>query len=197
MEDFYYAGGLPTCSRPLANRCNKDAITANGKRSGRTCRTPRFDESVIRTLDNPFMANAGITIPARQSRAERRRDQTKRRDGQTAAHRGKAVVFETIEELHERINDESLDIDENSVMVLKNCGPKGYPGMAEGGQHAAAAEVLRKGHQRHGARERRPHERHRVRHRRTARRTEAAAGAPRLRSNRRLGHPSTRQAAEA
>ena len=54
-------------------------------------------------------------------------------------HRGKAVVFETIEELHERINDESLDIDENSVMVLKNCGPKGYPGMAEVGKHAAAA----------------------------------------------------------
>jgi dihydroxy-acid dehydratase len=60
-------------------------------------------------------------------------------------HRGRAIVFESIEEFHARINDEALDVDENSVMVLKNCGPRGYPGMAEVGNMPLPPKVLRKG----------------------------------------------------
>ena len=60
-------------------------------------------------------------------------------------HTGRAVVFDTIEDLHARVNDESLDIDENCVMVLKNCGPRGYPGMAEVGNMPVPAKLLRKG----------------------------------------------------
>ena len=60
-------------------------------------------------------------------------------------HTGRAVVFDTIEDLHARVNDENLDIDENCVMVLRNCGPRGYPGMAEVGNMPVPAKLLRKG----------------------------------------------------
>src|SRR5206468_7161935 len=61
------------------------------------------------------------------------------------SHRGRAVVFETIEDYHRRVDDVNLDIDEACVMVLKNCGPKGYPGMAEVGNMALPAKLLKKG----------------------------------------------------
>jgi L-arabonate dehydrase len=65
--------------------------------------------------------------------------------GHLLQHRGRAVVFESVEELHSRVHDESLDIDENCMMVLKNCGPRGYPGMAEIGNMPIPAKLLRKG----------------------------------------------------
>ena len=80
-------------------------------------------------------------------------------------HRGRAVVFENIEDFHKRIDDPKLDIDEKCIMVLKNCGPKGYPGMAEVGNMPLPPKLLQKGRHRHGADIGRAHERHRLRHR--------------------------------
>ena len=79
-------------------------------------------------------------------------------------HTGRAVVFENIEDFHARIDDEKLDIDENCVMVLKNCGPKGYPGMAEVGNMPLPPKLLRKGITDMVRISRRAHERHRLRH---------------------------------
>ncbi len=146
MEDFYYAGGLPTVLKSIGDSLHKDAMTANGKTIWDNVKdAENFNSSVIRPLDNPFMANAGITILRGNLAPNGAVIKPSAATAKLLQHRGKAVVFETIEELHERINDESLDIDENSVMVLKNCGPKGYPGMAEVGNMPLPPKVLRKG----------------------------------------------------
>ncbi len=146
MEDFYYAGGLPTVLKSIGDSLHKDALTANGKTIWDNVKdAENFNSSVIRPLDNPFMANAGITILRGNLAPNGAVIKPSAATAKLLQHRGRAVVFETIEELHERINDESLDIDENSVMVLKNCGPKGYPGMAEVGNMPLPPKVLRKG----------------------------------------------------
>ena len=146
MEDFYYAGGLPTVLRSIGDSLYKDALTANGKTIWDNVKdAENFNPNVIRPLDNPFMKNAGITILRGNLAPNGAVIKPSAATAKLLQHRGKAVVFETIEELHERINDESLDIDENSVMVLKNCGPKGYPGMAEVGNMPLPPKVLRKG----------------------------------------------------
>ena len=146
MEDFYYAGGLPTVLKSIGDSLHKDALTVNGKTLWDNVKdAENFNSSVIRPLDNPFMANAGITILRGNLAPNGAVIKPSAATAKLLQHRGKAVVFETIEELHERINDESLDIDENSVMVLKNCGPKGYPGMAEVGNMPLPPKVLRKG----------------------------------------------------
>ena len=146
MEDFYYAGGLPTVLKSIGDSLHKDALTANGKTIWDNVKdAENFNSNVIRPLDSPFMANAGITILRGNLAPNGAVIKPSAATAKLLQHRGKAVVFETIEELHERINDESLDIDENSVMVLKNCGPKGYPGMAEVGNMPLPPKVLRKG----------------------------------------------------
>jgi L-arabonate dehydrase len=146
MEDFYYAGGLPVVLKEIAAHLHADAITANGKTIGENvANAENYDANVIRSVANPFMANAGIAILRGNLAPNGAVIKPSAATPHLLQHRGKAVVFETIEELHERINDESLDIDENSVMVLKNCGPKGYPGMAEVGNMPLPPKVLRKG----------------------------------------------------
>ncbi len=146
MEDFYYAGGLPAVLKSIGDSLHKDALTANGKTIWDNVKDAEtFNSNVIRPLDNPFMANAGITILRGNLAPNGAVIKPSAATAKLLQHRGRAVVFETIEELHERINDESLDIDENSVMVLKNCGPKGYPGMAEVGNMPLPPKVLRKG----------------------------------------------------
>ena len=146
MEDFYYAGGLPTVLKSIGDSLHKDALTANGKTIWDNVKdAENFNPGVIRPLDNPFMKNAGITILRGNLAPNGAVIKPSAATAKLLQHRGKAVVFETIEELHERINDESLDIDENSVMVLKNCGPKGYPGMAEVGNMPLPPKLLKKG----------------------------------------------------
>ena len=146
MEDFYYAGGLPTVLKSIGDSLHKNALTVNGKTIWDNVKdAENMNPSVIRPLDNPFLSNAGITILRGNLAPNGAVIKPSAATAKLLQHRGRAVVFENIEELHERINDESLDIDENSVMVLKNCGPKGYPGMAEVGNMPLPPKVLRKG----------------------------------------------------
>ena len=146
MEDFYYAGGLPTVLKSIGDSLHKNALTVNGKTIWDNVKdAENMNPGVIRPLDNPFLSNAGITILRGNLAPNGAVIKPSAATAKLLQHRGRAVVFENIEELHERINDESLDIDENSVMVLKNCGPKGYPGMAEVGNMPLPPKVLRKG----------------------------------------------------
>jgi dihydroxy-acid dehydratase len=104
-----------------------------------------YSTEVIQPLERPFKEKAGIAV-LRGNLAPR--GAVIKPSAATPAlmvHKGRAVVFENIEDFHKRIDDESLDIDENCVMVLKNCGPKGYPGMAEVGNMPLPPKVLRKG----------------------------------------------------
>ncbi|NAT30160.1 dihydroxy-acid dehydratase, partial [Pseudomonas syringae pv. actinidiae] len=150
MEEFYYAGGLPAVLRRMNEARllpNPDALTVNGKSIGEnTCNSPIYGEDqVIRALDNPIRADGGICV-LRGNLAPL--GAVLKPSAATPAlmqHRGRAVVFENFEMYKSRINDPDLDIDASSVMVLKNCGPKGYPGMAEVGNMGLPAKLLAQG----------------------------------------------------
>jgi L-arabonate dehydrase len=148
MEDFFYAGGLPTVLRELveANILNRDALTVNGQSIGKNVAdAPCWNRDVIRHFSDPFKANAGIAVLRGNLAPDGAVIKPSAASPHLLQHRGRAVVFETIEEFHARINDDALDIDESCVMVLKNCGPRGYPGMAEVGNMPLPSKLLRKG----------------------------------------------------
>jgi L-arabonate dehydrase len=146
MEDFCYAGGLPALMKEIRASLHTDAVTANGKTVGENIAdAENFNPDVIKPLDQPFMDKAGIAV-LRGNLAPR--GAVIKPSAATASllvHKGRAVVFENIEDFHSRIDDESLDVDETCILVLKNCGPKGYPGMAEVGNMPLPPKVLRKG----------------------------------------------------
>jgi L-arabonate dehydrase len=148
MEDFYYAGGLPRVLRELgeAGTLHRDALTANGKSIlENVAEAPCWNAEVIHSFAAPFKSNAGIAVLRGNLAPDGAVIKPSAASPQLLKHRGRAVVFESIEEFHLRINDENLDVDESCVMVLKNCGPRGYPGMAEVGNMPLPPKLLRKG----------------------------------------------------
>jgi L-arabonate dehydrase len=146
MEDFCYAGGIPAVMKEMANHLHTDLMTSSGKTVWENIEdAENFNTDVIMSQDKPFMDKAGICV-LRGNLAPK--GAVIKPSAATAAllvHTGRAVVFENIEDFHARIDDEALDIDETCVMVLKNCGPKGYPGMAEVGNMPLPPKILRKG----------------------------------------------------
>jgi L-arabonate dehydrase len=148
MEDFFYAGGLPTVLRELgeAGVLNRDAMTVNGKPIWENvAEAPCWNRDVIHNFAEPFKANAGIAVLRGNLAPDGAVIKLSAASPSLLQHRGRAVVFENIEDFHSRVNDDSLDIDENCVMVLQNCGPRGYPGMAEVGNMPLPGKLLRKG----------------------------------------------------
>jgi dihydroxy-acid dehydratase len=146
MEDFCYAGGLPVVMGEIASLLHLDAVTANGRTLGENIAgAENWNPEVIKTMAAPFKAAAGIAV-LRGNLAPR--GAVIKPSAATPAlmqHTGRAVVFEDSDDFHKRIDDENLDVDESCVLVLKNCGPKGYPGMAEVGNMPLPPKVLRKG----------------------------------------------------
>ncbi len=148
MEDLFYAGGLPVVLRELteADVLNPEALTVNGQPMGKNVAAAScWNREVIRPFTEPFKANAGIAVLRGNLAPDGAVIKPSAASPHLLQHRGRAVVFETIEEFHARINEEKLDIDENCVMVLKNCGPRGYPGMAKVGNMMLPPKILRKG----------------------------------------------------
>ncbi len=146
MEDFYYAGGLPAVLHEIQHVLNKDALTANGKTMGENiAKAECWNRDVIKAFNEPFKDKAGIAILRGNLAPDGAVIKPSAATPKLLKHRGKAVVFETIEEFKAKIDDPNLDIDENSIMVLKGCGPKGYPGMAEVGNMALPPKILKKG----------------------------------------------------
>jgi len=148
MEDLFYAGGLPAVLRELAEAGALDpsALTVNGKSIGENVAEAQcWNRDVIHPFEDPFKSHAGITVLRGNLAVDGAVIKLSAASPHLLQHRGRAVVFESIEDFHTRINDESLDIDENCVMVLKNCGPRGYPGMAEVGNMPLPPKLLRKG----------------------------------------------------
>jgi L-arabonate dehydrase len=146
MEDFYYAGGLPAVLRELGELIHKDTLTVTGKSMGENvAEAPCYDRDVIRPLDNPLLANGGIAVLQGNLCPNGAIIKPSAASPSLMKHSGRAVVFESIEDFHARIDDEALEIDETSVMVLKNCGPRGYPGMPEVGNMPLPPKILRKG----------------------------------------------------
>jgi len=148
MEDFYYAGGLPTVIRALGenNLIHRDALTVNGKTIWENCQTaPNWNAEVIRPFDKPLVEHGGIAVLRGNLAPDGAVLKPSAASSQLMRHRGRAVVFENIEHYKQRIDDPHLDVDENCVLVLKNCGPKGYPGMAEVGNVALPSKILKRG----------------------------------------------------
>lgn len=148
MEDFYYAGGLPAVIRRLgeAGMLDKEALTVNGNTIWQNNADAECNnDEVIRPLDKPLTPKGGIAVLRGNLAPDGAIIKPSAADPKLMNHRGRAVVFETVEELHERMDDPNLDVDETCVLVLKNCGPKGYPGMAEVGNMPLPRKILEKG----------------------------------------------------
>lgn len=146
MEDFYYAGGLPAVIRELGGLIHRDALTVNGKTIGENAaNAPCYNRDVIRPLSDPIRTDAGVAVLRGNLCPNGAIIKPSAATPSLMKHRGRAVVFETIEDLRARIDDPNLDVDESSVLVLKNCGPRGYPGMPEVGNMPLPCRLLKKG----------------------------------------------------
>jgi L-arabonate dehydrase len=148
MEDFHYAGGLPAVIRTLgeAGLIHREVITVNGKTIWENCaEAPRWNTEVVRPLDRPLAAQGGIAVLRGNLAPDGAVIKPSAASPHLMKHRGRAIVFDTIEHYKARINDPSLPADPTSVLVLKNSGPVGYPGMAEVGNMGLPPAVLKQG----------------------------------------------------
>lgn len=146
MEDFYYAGGLPVIIDQLSKIIHSDALTVNGKTIGENCKGAAcYNHDVIAPLDKPLKEKAGIAVLKGNLCENGAVIKPSATSGKLLQHRGRAVVFENIEDYHTRIDNPDLDIDENCIMVLKGAGPVGYPGMPEVGNLELPEKLIKKG----------------------------------------------------
>ena len=146
MEDFFYAGGLPVVLKELGSLLHQQAITANGKTLLENNREAKcWNKEVITTLDKPFKLEAGIVVLRGNLCENGAVIKPSAATPELMKHRGRAVVFESIEDYHARIDNPDLDIDESCVIVLKGVGPKGYPGMPEVGNVDLPEKLILKG----------------------------------------------------
>jgi L-arabonate dehydrase len=134
MEDFFYAGGLPALMKELDGKLHSEAITVSGHPMLRNYENSEcYNRDLIATLDEPFNPVAGIAVLKGNLCENGAVLKPSAASNHLLQHTGKAVVFENIEDFNKRINDPELDVDKDSVLVLKNVGPRGYPGMPEVG----------------------------------------------------------------
>jgi dihydroxy-acid dehydratase len=146
MEDFFYAGGLPVIIDQLKSQIHSEAITVNGKSIGdNSAGTPCSNREVIATLDKPLQKKAGIAVLKGNLCLNGAVIKPSAATESLLQHRGKAVVFESIEDYHARIDNPDLEIDETCIMVLKGVGPVGYPGMPEVGNLELPEKLIKKG----------------------------------------------------
>ncbi|MFG6485697.1 IlvD/Edd family dehydratase [Roseateles sp. BYS78W] len=149
MEEFYYAGGLPGVIRRLGEAGklpNPGALTVNGKSLWDNCAdAPIYDDEVIRKIDNPLIEDGGICILRGNLAPRGAVLKPSAATPELMKHRGRAVVFENFDDYKARIGDPDLDVDASCILVMKNCGPKGYPGMAEVGNMGLPPKILATG----------------------------------------------------
>jgi dihydroxy-acid dehydratase len=146
MEDFHYAGGFPALIQRLSHLFDMTTNTVCGASLGEITEGAEcFNEEVIRPLDNPLRANAGIAVLRGNLSPQGAIIKPSAATPELLQHTGKAVVFENIEDYKARIDTPELDVDKDSILVLKGCGPKGYPGMPEVGNMALPSKLLEQG----------------------------------------------------
>jgi len=146
MEDLFYAGGLPAVLKELDHLLNKEVVTVNGKSvaenyAGMEC----YNRDVITSIDKPFNTETGLAILTGNLCEAGAVIKPSAASAHLMQHEGRAVVFENIEDFKARIDEPALDVDEHCVLVLKNVGPKGYPGMPEVGNMGIPSKLLAKG----------------------------------------------------
>ena len=146
MEDFYYAGGLPVVIREIGKFIHRKALTVNGKSIWDNSKDAvNYNTDVITPIAKPFKPQGGIAVLRGNLAPDGCVIKPSAATPKLLKHKGRAVVFEDVDDLHKRIDDPKLDVDPTCVLVLKNCGPKGYPGFPEVGNFALPAKILKKG----------------------------------------------------
>jgi L-arabonate dehydrase len=146
MEDFYYAGGVPAVMSRVKNELELDVMTVSGKTLGENIEGAEvWQDEVITPVETPFKPHGGISVLKGNLAPLGAVIKPSAASPELLKHQGKAVVFNSIEEFKARIDDPDLDVTADSILVLKNCGPKGYPGMAEVGNMALPKKLLEAG----------------------------------------------------
>jgi dihydroxy-acid dehydratase len=146
MEDFYYAGGLPVVMRELHGRLHNQALAVSGKAIEQNYQSAAcYDPTVIGSLAKPFKPETGLVVLKGNLCENGAVLKPSAATPELMQHKGQAVVFENIEDYHARIDDPALEVDANSVLVLKNVGPIGYPGMPEVGNMSVPKKLLEQG----------------------------------------------------
>lgn len=146
MEDFCYAGGLPALMKEMEHLLHLEALTVTGKSVGENIRYARcYNREVIAPFNEPFQPHGGIAVLRGNLAPNGAVLKPSAASPALMRHWGRAVVFESIEDFKARIDDPALPVDALSVLVLKNCGPKGYPGMPEVGNMALPVKLLKQG----------------------------------------------------
>ena len=148
MEDFYYAGGLPAVIRALDERglIHSNALTVTGSSIAENVKdAPVWNPEVIRSFEKPLVEHGGIAVLRGNLAPDGAVLKPSAASPSLLKHSGRAVVFKDIEDYKQRINDPNIDVDETSILVLQNCGPKGYPGMPEVGNMGLPTKLLERG----------------------------------------------------
>ncbi|TFH84758.1 dihydroxy-acid dehydratase [Billgrantia azerbaijanica] len=149
MEEFYYAGGLPAVLRRLGEADHlphKNALTVNGRTLWENVQeAPLYNDAVIRPLDNPLREDGGMCVLRGNLAPRGAVLKPSAASPELMQHRGRAVVFEDFDDYKARINDPALEVDADSILVMKHCGPRGYHGMAEVGNMGLPAKLLEQG----------------------------------------------------
>jgi len=146
MEEFCYAGGVPAVMKELGDRLDQTAVTVSGATIGEIAQTAEcFDRDVIASLDAPFGPSSGVWVLGGNLCPQGAILKPSAASPHLLQHRGPAVVFENIEDYKARIDDPDLVVEQDSILVLKGCGPQGYPGMPEVGNMALPEKLLRQG----------------------------------------------------
>jgi dihydroxy-acid dehydratase len=146
MEDFYYAGGLPVVMKELHDRLHNQALAVSGRAiehnyNAATC----YDPAVIGSLKKPFKPDTGLVVLKGNLCENGAVLKPTAASPELMQHKGQAIVFENIEDYHARIDDPELPVTKDSVLVLKNVGPIGYPGMPEVGNMSVPKKLLEQG----------------------------------------------------
>jgi dihydroxy-acid dehydratase len=146
MEEFHYAGGLPAALKQIAEILTLGAPTVTGRTLGEHIADAEcFNEEVIRPINKAVRGSSGIWVLHGNLCPSGAIMKPSAAESSLYRHRGRAVVFESIEDFKARIDDPDLPVDENSILVLKGCGPKGYPGMPEVGNMPLPKKLLARG----------------------------------------------------
>ena len=146
MEDLFYAGGLPVIQKALDGILHPDCITVNGRTVKENYNDAQcYNNEVISSVDKPFNNVPGLAVLRGNVCEQRAVIKPSAASAHLMQHTGKAIVFHDIEDYKARIDDPSLEVDETNILVLKNVGPRGYPGMPEVGNMGLPKKMLQKG----------------------------------------------------
>ena len=146
MEDFHRAGGLLAVLAQVTDLLDPTALTVTGRTLvENVADAPTWDRTVIRPREEPLQTDAGIAVLRGNLAPDGAVVKPAAASSRLLQHRGRAVVFDSVEDLKARLDDPNLDVDEDSVLVLRGCGPRGYPGMPEVGNLPLPAKLLAKG----------------------------------------------------